>query len=93
MPFFSGFQGPEQARVTVNVLDDIALCPYVVAGGDDIDAGVIKGLADLGGDAEAARRVLAVDDDEVELKPPAQVRDMFKHCLAAGFADHVAAMD
>ena len=59
-------QRPQQPRVAVDIADDLAPVPDVVAGGDDVDAAVIELGADLVGDAEAVRGVLAVDDDEIE---------------------------
>jgi len=47
----------------------------VVAGNDGVRPGGEQRLADLFGDAEAVRRVLAVDDDEVDGEVLAQLRD------------------
>ena len=49
-----------------DVRDDLALVPDMIAGGDDVDAGGVELLADLVGDAEAVRGVLAIGDDKIE---------------------------
>ena len=82
---------PQQARIAGDVGDDLALVPDVVAGGDDVDAGGVELLADLVGDAEAMRRVLAVGDDEIEREVAAQPRHMLDDDVAPGAPDHVTA--
>ena len=63
----------------------------MVAGGDAVDAGLVQLGADLGGDAEACRRVLAVDRNEIESELAPQARDFLDHRIAAGPADDVTA--
>ena len=84
-------QGPEQARIAIDVVDDVALGPDMVARGDDVDSDLVEFLADTLGDAETMGGVLAVDDDEVEAQAFPQVGNVVQDRLAAGFADHVAA--
>jgi hypothetical protein len=47
--------------------------------------------ADLGGDAETRRGVLAIDDDKIETELLAQLRDVPDHGLAARPSNDVAA--
>ena len=61
----------------------------MVAGGDAVDAGIVQLAADLGGDAEACRRVLAVDHHEIESELAPQTRNFLDHHVAAGTADDV----
>ncbi len=63
----------------------------MVSGRDDVAARRIKLLADLVGDAEAVRRVLAVDDDEIESEGTPQVRLLRHHGIASRAPNHVAA--
>ena len=57
---------PQEPGIAVDVIDDLAAVPDMIAGGDNVDPGVVELLANLGRDAEAMGRVLAVDDDEIE---------------------------
>src|SRR5260370_733320 len=50
---------PQQPLVLRDVRNDLALVPHVVSGGDAVDARVVQLGADLGGDAEARRRIFA----------------------------------
>src|SRR4051812_9877746 len=63
----------------------------MIAGGDAVDAGIVQLGTDLGGDAEARGRVLAVDDHEIEPEFLAQTRHVPGHGLTAGPSDDVAA--
>ena len=81
----------QQPRVAVDVADDLALVPDMVAGGDDVDAGRVELCADFVGQAEAVRGVLGVDDDEVERKVAAQRGQVFEYDVAARPADDIAA--
>ena len=56
--------GPHDARLAVEVWVDLTAVVGVVAERDRVDAGSEHLVGDLRGDAEAARRVLAVDDHE-----------------------------
>ena len=81
---------PQQPLVLGDVGNDLALVPGMVAGGDAVDTGLVELGADLGGDAEARRRVLAVHDHEVEAELAPETRDLLDHRIAAGAADDVA---
>src|SRR3990167_2280782 len=63
----------------------------MIAGGDAIDASFVKLAADLGGDAEPRRRVLAVDRHEIETELAPEPRDLLDHRIPAGTTDDVAA--
>ena len=82
---------PEEPGIAVDVIDDLAPVPDVVAGGDDVGPGVVEFLANFGRDAEAMGRVLAVDDDEIEVQPITQPGQLFLDHGAAGPPYHVAA--
>ena len=82
---------PDQARVLVDVADQLALVEDMIAGGDQIGAGGVEILADLGGDAEAAGGVLAVDDHDVQAEIGAQPRQPVDQHPPSGPADDVAA--
>src|SRR5690348_16086564 len=82
---------PQQARIAGDVGNDLALVPDMIAGRDDVDAGGIELLADLVGDAEAVRGVLAVGDNEIERQVAAQPRHMRDDDIATGPPDHVTA--
>ena len=82
---------PQEPRVAVDMGQDLAVVPAVVAAGDDIDARGVELFADLAGDAEAAGRVLAVDDDEIGIQLLAQRRQVREHGVAPRSSDDVAA--
>jgi hypothetical protein len=50
----------------LEIIDDFALIPDVVAGGDDVDVEIEQFLSERGCDAEAGGRVLAVGNDEID---------------------------
>ncbi len=81
---------PQEALLARREHQRLALVPDMVAGGDDVGAGVERLAKDFFGDAEAAGGVLAVDDDEIELEVGNQAGKLFPHRRAAGRADHVA---
>ena len=68
----------------------LALVPDMIAGGHDIGAGRDRLAKDLFGDAEAAGRVLAVDDHEIQPEVGDQARQPFPDRRAACLAHHVA---
>ena len=68
----------------------LLLVEGMVAERDGVGAGLEQLLQDGLGDAEAAGRVLAVDDDEVERVAPAQAGQRLDNRLAAGAADDIA---
>src|ERR1700730_11973330 len=54
----------QQTRVSVDIRDDLALIPDVVAGGEDVDTTVIELPAKALGQPEPRRCVFGVDHDE-----------------------------
>ena len=81
---------PQDALLAVEVGIDLALAVGVVAERDHVDAGVEELIGDLRRDSEAPRRVLAVDDQEVEAQPIAQHGDQPEQRAAAKASDHVS---
>ena len=73
-----------------HVLEDLALVPDVVAGGDDVRSHVEDFFGERGGDAEAAGGVFAVDDEEVDGVGFDDVGEMLAYDVAAGGAEDVA---
>ena len=73
-----------------HVLEDLALVPDVVAGGDDMGAEVEEFFCDGGGDAEAAGGVFAVDDEEVDGVGFKDVRKVFADDVAPSGAENIA---
>ena len=67
------------------------MVPDVVAGGQDVDAGVVELTAEALGQAKSAGRILRVDDNEVDRELLPQCRHMLLDRVAAGAADHVSA--
>ena len=68
----------------------LLLIERVVAERDGVGAGLDQLLDDGLGDAEAAGRVLAIDDDEIQLVTRAKLRQRVEHRLAARPADDIA---
>jgi hypothetical protein len=64
-------------------VNNLALVPDVVAGGDDIDAEIEKLLGQRWGDAKTGGRVLAIRDDEVDEVILHQRGKLFLHNGAA----------
>jgi hypothetical protein len=62
----------------------------VVAGGDDVRAEIEELVCDGGREAEAAGRVFAVDDEEIDGIGFKDVREVFADDVAAGGAEDVA---
>ena len=81
---------PDEAVLPSGEGQRLALVPDVVAGGHRIGARLQRALEDLLGDAEAAGRVLAIDDDEVELPVGDQAGQPVEDGGPSGAADHVA---
>ena len=74
----------------IDLLEEDALIPHVVAVRDDVRARFTELGRDLAGEPAAARCVLAVDDREVD---PALGTDLWnerRHGLPSGFADDIA---
>ena len=82
--------GRTQARLALDEDKRLALVEGVVAEGHDVGAGEQDLVADRLRDAEAAGRVLAVDDDEIEPPALAQGRQALDDRVAARPADDVA---
>ena len=80
----------QDAGIALDIGDDFALVPDVIAGGQDIDFGVVKFAAEAFGQAAAGRRVLGIDDDQVEGEPTAQGRHVLFYGLTAGPSDNIA---
>ena len=76
---------PHDAVVAREEPEDLALSPHVVAGGEHVDAAAEQLEGDLGGDAGTVRRVLAVDDDEVDVAVFARSREPRRSASRPGF--------
>ena len=73
-----------------HVVEDLALVPDVVAGGDDMGAEVEELFGKGWGDAEAAGGVLAVDDEEVDGVRFEDVGEVFADDMTTGGAEDVS---
>ena len=73
-----------------HVVEDFALIPDVVAGGDDVGAEIEEFLGERGRDAEAAGRIFTVDDEEVDGVGSKQVGQVGLDDAAAGGAEDIA---
>ena len=80
----------QDAPLPVEQAHGLALVPDVIAAADDIDPGGENFLTDLFRDAEAAGRVLAVGDDEIDAELAAQARQVPGQRLAPGPADDIS---
>ena len=65
---------PDHARRALDEDQRLLLVPGMIAERNGVDAGVEEFAIDRFGDAEAAGRVLAIGDDQVELPVPDQMR-------------------
>jgi len=81
--------GPQDRLVAIEVAEDLTAVIGVVAQRDDVDARGEQLVCDLRRDAEAARRVLAVDDDEGRRVAVAQQRQQAQQGVPAKRADDV----
>ncbi len=81
---------PQETVLARGEVQRLALVPDMVAGGDHVGAGLERGAEDVVGDAEAAGRVLAVDDDEIEPEIRNQPGQLPPRGGAAGAAYEVA---
>ncbi len=68
----------------------LLLVPDMVAGGDDIRAGIDRFQIDVFGNPEAASGVLAIDDDEIQFQVGDQPRQFFPDGRASGLAHHIS---
>ena len=60
---------PQDARLLVEVGNDVFLVPHMIAGGNGIGASIEEFVADFRRNTEPAGRVLAVDDHEIDRIP------------------------
>jgi hypothetical protein len=79
-----------QTRRPLDEDEGFLLVPGMIAERDGIGAGPGQVLVDRLGDAEAAGRVLGVDDDEIELPVADQSRQALQHDGAAAAPQYVA---
>ena len=80
----------DQARLALDEHERLALIEGVIAERHRVDAGGEEVLENRFGEAEAARGVLAVDDDEIELPAVAQKGNLLEERGAPGPPDDVA---
>ena len=80
----------DQPRRALDEHQRLALVPRMIAAGDDVGAGIDHLVVDRLGDAEAAGRVLAVDDDAIELPVAPQAGQPLGHGRAPGPPHHIA---
>ena len=80
---------PPAARA-IEIGEDLPPVPGVVAGGEQVEAGLEQIVSALGSDSGAARRVLRVADAEVETVTLPEQRNEVPHRRAAGLCHDVA---
>ena len=73
----------QDAGIALDIGDDFALVPDVIAGGQDIDFGVVKFAAETFGQAASRSSVLGIDDDQIDRKLTAQGRHVLFDGLTA----------
>ncbi len=76
--------------LAIHVRHHVLVVPDVVAGGDDVDAGVEQLFGHLGRDAETGGGVLAVANDEINLVFIPEAGQVFLNGLPAGPSNDVA---
>ncbi len=74
----------------VEIVDQVALVPHVVAGGEHVGAHVEDLLGELRGQAEASGGIFGVDDGEVDRVRLADVADVLADDFASRAAEDVA---
>jgi hypothetical protein len=72
------------------ILIDLLLVPYVIAGCEDIGSKLEEFLANSRRDAEAARRILHIDYEELDFVGLDEVVEMFANDLASRAAEDIA---
>ncbi len=82
--------GAQQTVMPFDKHERLALVPHVIARGDDVGACVEQLGHDRFGDAEAARRILAVHHHEVGAVALAQFGQSLEHGHTPRAADHIA---
>ena len=80
----------QKPRLALDEHEGLALVPGVIAERDRIGAGIQEIVADRLGDAEAAGRVLAVDDHAIEPPSLPQAGQTVDDRVAAWPSDHIA---
>jgi hypothetical protein len=73
----------------LHIIDDLALVPDVVAGGQDMGPEIEEFVGDSGGDAESAGGVLRIDHDQVDRTVLDDVADVFADDASTGAAEYV----
>ncbi len=73
-----------------HVVEDLALVPDVVSGGDDVGAEVEELFGERGGEAETAGGVLAIDDEKVDGVVVEDVRQVLADDMATGGSEDIA---
>jgi len=81
---------PDQPVLALDIDERFLLVEGVVAERHRIGPRIEKLHVDLLGDAEPAGRILAVDDDEIELPAHSQPGQRLKNCAPARAADDIA---
>ena len=82
---------PQYPPIAWDVGDQLALVPDVIAGGQDVGPGVVKLAGEALGQAERRRRVLGIDDREIDPEVAPQPGKMRLDRVAPGASDHIAA--
>ena len=77
-------------RHGVQIVDQLALVPDVIAGGEHVRAQVEEVFGDLRGDAEAAGGVLSIDDDEFDVVGLTDMPDVLADDLSSRAAEDIA---
>ena len=80
---------PDHPLALLQVRNDLAATPGVVAERDRVDAGGEHLVGELGRDADPVRKVLAVQDAEIGLQLFAQGRQALLDGTTAGHADRI----
>ena len=80
----------QDAIFLVDVSENFLLVGPVIAGGNHVYPHGEIFLGDGAGEAEAARRIFAIGDDQVGLEGGFQGRQLMRHGIAARLADHIA---
>ena len=80
---------PDHALALLQVRNDLAATPGVVAEGDRVDAGGEHLVGELGRDADAVREVFAVEDAEIRAQLLAKRGEALFDGATAGHADRI----
>jgi hypothetical protein len=74
----------------LEVFDNLAFIPDVVAGRHDVDAEIEELFGERGSDSKAGRGIFAVGDDEVDRVLPSKFRKAVFYDRSSGTAKNVA---